>query len=343
MIFVSLPRLSSMTKNILEIKHLVKKFGDFTAVNGISLEIKTGEIFGILGPNGAGKTTTINMILGLLKPTSGTVIINGIDISKNGDKVKRMMGLMTQETVVDGDLTAKDNLEIFAELYHVPKDKIAGKIKEALKEADLTNFSDRAAGTFSGGMQRRLTLVKAMIQDPMLLILDEPTTGLDIQNRVSMWGHIKDLTKIGVTIILTTQYLEEADALCDRIAVIDHGKIKAIGTASELKKMVGTGRILEIVLENDSQAQQAYTLLKTRFKLNPNVKTDKIDAILDKWDPKMLPEILSALEKKKLVVASVNVHLPTLDDVFIKLTGSGMRDSASEEHVSARSGIMLRR
>lgn len=332
-----------MPKNILEIHDLVKKFGDFTAVNGINLEIKTGEIFGILGPNGAGKTTTINMILGLLKPTSGTIYINGLDISKNGDKVKPMMGLMTQETVVDGDLTAKDNLEIFAELYHVPKDKINGKIKEALEEADLTNFANRASGTFSGGMQRRLTLVKAMIQDPMLLILDEPTTGLDIQNRVSMWGHIKDLVKIGVTIILTTQYLEEADALCDKIAIIDHGKIKAIGTASELKKMVGTGRVLEMVLENSAQAEQAATLLKSHFKLNSNVKGDKLDAVLDKWDPKMLPQMLSALEKKKLVVASVNVHLPTLDDVFIKLTGSGMRDSASDEHVSARSSVMMRR
>lgn len=332
-----------MPKNILEIHNLVKKFGDFTAVNGISLEIKTGEIFGILGPNGAGKTTTINMILGLLKPTSGVIYINGLDISKNGDKVKPMMGLMTQETVVDGDLTAKDNLEIFAELYHVPKNKINSKIKEALEEADLTNFANRASGTFSGGMQRRLTLVKAMIQDPMLLILDEPTTGLDIQNRVSMWGHIKDLVKIGVTIILTTQYLEEADALCDKIAIIDHGKIKAIGTASELKKMVGAGRVLEMVLENAAQAEQAAVLLKSRFKLNSNVKGDKLDAVLDKWDPKMLPEMLSALEKKKLVVASVNVHLPTLDDVFIKLTGSGMRDSASDEHVSARSSVMMRR
>lgn len=332
-----------MTSNILEIKNLVKKFGDFTAVNGISLNIKSGEIFGILGPNGAGKTTTINLILGLLKPTSGTITIDGIDISKNGDKVKKLMGLMTQETVVDGDLTARDNLEIFADLYHVPKEKIEGKIKEALDEADLTNFSSRQAGTFSGGMQRRLTLVRAMIQDPQLLILDEPTTGLDIQNRVSMWGHIKDLTKMGVTIILTTQYLEEADALCDRIAIIDHGKIKAIGTASELKKMVGAGRILEIIFENESQAQQASTLLKSHFKFSPTVKGDKLDAVIDKWDAKLLPEILSVLERKKLTVVSINVHLPTLDDVFIKLTGSGMRDSADESHVSARSNLFIRR
>jgi ABC-2 type transport system ATP-binding protein len=191
-------------------------------------------------------------------------------------------------------------------------------------------------------MQRRLALVKAMIQDPKLLILDEPTTGLDIQNRVSMWGHIKELTKIGVTIIMTTQYLEEADALCDRIAIIDHGKIKAIGTASELKRMVGTGRVMEIVLETEGQAQQAASILKSQFRIVSTVKGDRIDAVLEKWDPKMLPGILSALEKRKLIGASVNVHFPTLDDVFIKLTGSGMRDSASSEYVSSRNSMMHR-
>ena len=331
-----------MTEYVLQIKDLVKKFGDFTAVKGISLEIKQGEIFGILGPNGAGKTTTINMVLGLLKPTSGRIIINGMGIESGGEKVKSKMGLMTQETVVDGDLTARENLEIASELYHVPADKINEKVNLALEEAELSDFADKKAGTFSGGMQRRLALVKAMIQDPLLLILDEPTTGLDIQNRVSMWSHIKDLVKIGVTIILTTQYLEEADALCDRIAIIDHGVIRAIGTASELKKMVGQGRIMEITMENELQAQKAASIIKTHFKANPTVRGDRVDAVMGKWDPKTLTEMLTALDKKKLLVASVNVHLPTLDDVFIKLTGSGMRDSASAEYTSARSNIMRR-
>lgn len=328
-----------MSKNLVEIKNLVKKFGDFTAVNDISLDIKEGEIFGILGPNGAGKTTTINMILGLLKPTSGSIRINDLDISKHGEDVKKMMGLMTQETVVEGDLTARENLEIFAELYHVPKNEMPKRIKEALSQAELTDFADKKAGTFSGGMQRRLALVKAMIQDPMLLILDEPTTGLDIQNRVNMWGHIKDLTKIGVTIILTTQYLEESDALCDRIAIIDHGRMKAIGTASELKRMVGTGRILEVVFENESQANQGASLLKSNFKINGIVKGDKLNAVIDKWDPDMLTEMLEAFDKKKIAIISVNMHLPTMDDVFIKLTGSDMRDAADKTYVSGRSNI----
>ncbi len=332
-----------MAKNLVEIKNLVKKFGDFTAVNDLSLEIREGEIFGILGPNGAGKTTTINMILGLLKPTSGKIFINGLDISTHGEDVKKMMGLMTQETVVEGDLTARDNLEIFAELYHVPKDKIPGKIKEALAEAELTDFADKKAGTFSGGMQRRLALVKAMIQDPNLLILDEPTTGLDIQNRVNMWGHIKDLVKVGVTVILTTQYLEESDALCDRIAIIDHGKIKAIGTASELKRMVGTGRILELVLENAADADKAASLLKSSFKITAEIKGDKLTSVIEKWEPEMLTDILEAFDKKKINTISVNAHLPTMGDVFIKLTGSGTRYEASTDYVSARTQVFSRR
>ena len=331
-----------MTNNLVEIHNLVKKFGDFTAVGGISLDIKEGEVFGMLGPNGAGKTTTINMILGLLKPTSGRVVVDGVDMATYGNEVKKMMGLMTQETVVEGDLSAYDNLEIFAELYHVPKDQIPKKVEEALAEAELTDFAKRRAGTFSGGMQRRLALVRAMIQDPRLLILDEPTTGLDIQNRVSMWGHIKNLVKGGVTVILTTQYLEEADALCDRIAIIDHGKIKAIGTASELKRMVGTGRVLEMILESAQEAQQAQEILASRFKLRPSLKGDKLDASIDNWDPKILPEILTALERKGVKVTSVNVHLPTLDDVFIKLTGSGLRDSTGD-YTSARSAAAFMR
>lgn len=330
-------------KHIVEIKDLYKKFGDFAAVKDVSLSINEGEIFGLLGPNGAGKTTTINMILGLMKPTSGKIYVSGLDIAAHGQEIKKMIGLMTQETVVEGDLTAYDNLEIFAQLYHVPEEKIPEKIKRALQESELTEFADKKAGTFSGGMQRRLELVKSMIQDPKLLILDEPTTGLDIQNRHNMWKHIKELAAGGVTIILTTQYLEEADALCNHIAIIDHGSVKAIGTSSELKRMVGTGRILELSFENSAQAAQAASLLKSQFGIESKTRSDIVDAVLEKWSPKMLPKILSALEKKKLAALAVNVHLPTLDDVFIKLTGSGMRDSASNEYLSNRSKMMLGR
>lgn len=331
-----------MVENAIEISGLVKKFDDFTAVNDISLKIKKGEIFGILGPNGAGKTTTINMILGLLKSTSGKILVNGLDIKKEGEKIKQLIGLMTQETVVEGELTARENLEIFAELYHVPSNEVEGRIKEALEEAELTNFANKKAGTFSGGMKRRLELVKSMIQHPSILILDEPTTGLDIQNRVSMWKHIRELNALGVTIILTTQYLEEADALCNRIAIIDHGKIKAMGTVSELKKLLGSGRILEIVTESHADAPALANLLKSTFKLKPEIKVDKITAIVESGhEERIMSKILEAVNKKKIRVSSVSLHMATLDDVFIKLTGSSTRD-VTKESVSSQMDTMMR-
>jgi len=231
---------------IIELHSIVKKFGDFVAVDKISMDIKDGEIYGILGPNGAGKTTTINMILGLLDATEGSISINNLDIKRNKSKIKRIIGFMTQETVVDQDLTAEENLRIIAELYHLSSDEVDKRVKFALEESELVKFSNVKAGTFSMGMQRRLNLVKSMMHSPRILILDEPTTGLDVQNRLNMWKRIRYLNKKNITIILTTQYLEEADALCDRISIIDHGRIVAAGTPSELKKMVGSGDILEI-------------------------------------------------------------------------------------------------
>jgi ABC-2 type transport system ATP-binding protein len=327
---------------VIEIKNVVKKFGSFVAVDGVSLSIKEGEIFGLLGPNGAGKTTTINMILSLLKPTSGTILINGLDNLRYGEKVKTLLGLMTQETVVEGDLTARENLVLFAELYHVPIDEIQKRVNEALRQADLTDFADKTAGTFSGGMQRRLALVKAMIQEPKILILDEPTTGLDVQNRVSMWGRIKKLNNEGVTIILTTQYLEEADALCDRIAIIDHGKIRAIGTPTELKRMVGTGRVLELIMGDIKMVPDAVDILKNQFKLSCTVKGDKILSVIEEDHSDMLTKITGTMDRKKLVISSVSLHLPTLDDVFVKLTGTGLRDTTGE-YTPARSNAFARR
>ncbi|MDE1860778.1 MAG: ATP-binding cassette domain-containing protein [Candidatus Micrarchaeota archaeon] len=327
---------------MIEIKNLTKKFDSFVAVDNISLSIKEGEIFGILGPNGAGKTTTINMILGLLHPTGGAITINGMDNIRHSKEVKSLVGLMTQETVVESDLTARENLVLFAELYHVPPDEIEKRVKRALQDSDLVAFADKRAGTFSGGMQRRLALVKAMIQEPKIIILDEPTTGLDIQNRVSMWSRIKELSKKGITVVMTTQYLEEADALCDRIAIIDHGKIRAIGTTTELKKFVGTGRVLEIISGDASKANAIVELLKKEFKLEATIKVDKITTVIAEQGDAILPKILNSLDKKGLTVASVSLHLPTLDDVFIKLTGSGLRDTSDDNAVSARTALWSR-
>lgn len=315
--------------DIIKIDNLVKKFGDFTAVSNVSLDVKENEIFGLLGPNGAGKTTIINMLLTLLIPTSGKINVAGMDLSKNQEKAKQLMGLMTQETVVEADLTARQNLNLFAHLYHVKEELVDKRIKIALDEADLVKFADVKAGTFSGGMQRRLGLVKAMIQEPKILVLDEPTTGLDVQNRSSMWERIKEMNKRGTTVILTTQYLEEADVLCDRIAIIDHGKIIALGTPSEIKRIAGSGKVLEITVRQED-TQKVAGLLKSKFGIVAKITGEKIVAVLDKEGELQFTKITGMLDREKIMILSVGLHLPTLDDVFIKLTGAGMRDATGE-------------
>ncbi len=313
-----------MVKNALEIKNLVEKFGDFTAVKNISFNVKEGEIFGLLGPNGAGKSTTLNMILTLLTPTSGSIELYGIDIHKEVQRAKNMIGFMTQETVIEQDLTPRQNLEIFGELYHIAN--IKDKIAQSPKDAELTDFADYKAGALSGGMQRRLALVRSMIQDPKIIILDEPTTGLDVQNRTALWEKIRSLNKKGITVLLTTQYLEEADALCDRIAIIDKGEIKAIGTASELKASVSSGNIVEIVTQSDATSKVA-SVLKD-FGLSPSIKIDVVTASIEKGEIAKFSDITKELIKKNIPILGISMHLPTLDDVFIKLTGTGLRDTA---------------
>ncbi|MGC8568095.1 MAG: ATP-binding cassette domain-containing protein [Candidatus Micrarchaeia archaeon] len=222
-------------------------------------------------------------------------------------------------------------MQLFADLYELDKAIIPSKIDYALNEVDLKNFEDVLTSTFSGGMQRRLGLTKSMLNDPQLLILDEPTTGLDVQNRVNMWNQIEKLNKErGMTLILTTQYLEEADTLCDRIAIIDHGTIKAIGTPVELKRMAAEGLILEVIASKDD-IEKAAKVLKDSFKIDVTLDGEKINAIVSKEDIyQILKDISLQFFKEKIELYSISIHLPTLDDVFIKLTGSGLRDSTGE-------------
>ncbi|MCL4383302.1 MAG: ATP-binding cassette domain-containing protein [Candidatus Marsarchaeota archaeon] len=319
---------------IVEIRNLKKTFGNIVAVDDLSLNISKGTIFGILGPNGAGKTTTISTILGIEKQTSGKIIVNGLDNLKYPEKVKQIIGFMAQETIVDDELTGKQNLILGANLYHLPKDQIKDKVEYALKQSQLEKFADVKSKNYSGGMKRRLYLVKSMIHEPLLLILDEPTTGLDIQNRMQMWDDIRKLKKDGVTIIMTTQYLEEADYLCDTIAIIDHGKIKAIGSPSELKKQISSGNILEIILKNE-YIEQITKLLKSEFNIPvSNFKNEKIEAIIEKNAFEIFQKILSEIKKKKIPILSISLRLPTMDDVFIKLTGSSIRDTNTKPDAS---------
>jgi ABC-2 type transport system ATP-binding protein len=310
---------------MIEVKNLVKKFGDFTAVDGITLEIKKGEIFGLLGPNGAGKSTTINMLLGLLKPNSGSVFVNGVDMQKDPNKGKERLGVVTQETVVEPELTAEQNLMIFGRLYHVPKEELAKKIDFLLDLADLKSFRKSYAGTFSGGMKRRLETVKALVHDPDILFLDEPTTGLDIQNRTKVWSLLRQINKErNVTILMTTQYLEEADQVCNRIGIIDHGKLIALGTPAELRQKIGLNNIIEVSVDKENLQKVAQIFKKV--DLDPEITSNKVVSSVKSNAVSTMEKLIKALTTSGIKIQSVSMHEPTIDDVFLKLTGSAVRD-----------------
>jgi ABC-2 type transport system ATP-binding protein len=330
-----------MADYAIEVGKVVKKFGSFTAVDGVDIKIKKGEIFGLLGPNGAGKSTTINMLLGLLTPTSGRVFINGVDMQKNPEAAKIHIGVVAQETVVEPELTAEQNLRLFGRLYHVPDARLNEKIDFLLKLVELKDFKKSFAGTFSGGMKRRLEMIKALVHDPPIMLLDEPTTGLDIQNRTRIWNLLRQMNKErNVTILMTTQYLDEADMMCNRIAIIDHGKIIAIGSPAELKQMIGGGNIIEVAAPKEDLPR-----VEKEFRavgLSPETISTRVSAAAGKDAAKKLEKLMQKLRESGVEVESVSIHEPTMDDVFLKLTGESVRDTTSSDIVGGRSAAMLR-
>lgn len=330
-----------MSEYAVEIENLVKKFGSLAAVNGISLKIKKGEIFGLLGPNGAGKSTTINMILGLLAPTSGRVLVNGTDMQKNPYAARNHIGIVTQETVVEPELTAEQNLMIFGRLYHIPNSELQKDIDFALELADLVAFRNSYAGTFSGGMKRRLETAKSLMHAPEVLLLDEPTTGLDVQNRAKIWDLLRNINrKQNVTILMTTQYLEEADQLCDRIGIVDHGKLIALGTPTELRQKIGMSSVIEVSADKEDLQKVAAVFRKEG--LEPKILTNKVVAPGGNNATKKIEVILIAISASKIKIRNVSMHEPTIDDVFLKLTGSEVRD-ATGEYTGGRTGMMMGR
>jgi len=331
-----------MEEYSIVLEDVVKKFGDFTAVNGVSLKILRGEFFGFLGPNGAGKTTTINMIMGLLDPTSGKIKVEGIDTRKDITAIRQIIGFVSQETIVEPELTVMDNIRLFGRLYHVPNDIIEKRGMELLKMVGLENFSNQYAGVLSGGMQRRLAVAKALIHDPKILVLDEPTTGLDVQNRTHFWDLLEKVNKEKkITILLTTQYLEEADALCERIAIIDHGKVVALGTPSELKRSISKGSLLEVSADK-ANLEKAFEFAKKFFGNEPRIRGDRFSIAVEGNGIDAMNKFVKELEARKIDIISISIHQPTLDDVFLKLTGSSLRDTISNEAPS-RMAIVRRR
>jgi ABC-2 type transport system ATP-binding protein len=313
---------------IIEVRDLHRTFEpDVKAVDGVSFEVGRGEVFGFLGPNGAGKSTTIKILTTLLAQTSGIVRIDGLDPTKEAQRVRHLIGYTAQQTTVDDLLTGRENLELVCALHHVKKSEIDGKIDDLLREVDLTEAADRKAGTYSGGMRKRLDLASGLIGDPKILFLDEPTTGLDPQNRQSMWQYIKSLNDQGVTIFLTTQYLEEADRLCDRLCIIDFGKVVAQGTPAELKAGIGADSV-RIAL-GDGHAAEARARAREVLQGLPGVQeiTDYDGGVLlyAREAPALIASIVRALDEAKISIKELALSHPTLDDVFVRHTGRKMR------------------
>lgn len=317
--------------SIIQVENIVKKFGNITAVDNISFEVREGTIFGFLGPNGAGKTTTINILCTLLSPTSGRAFIAGHDCLRESSEVRKAIGIVFQDTTLDKDLTAYENLIFHAYLYDVPKSEMKNRVSEALKFVDLYERKDDLVKKFSGGMKRRLEVARGLIHRPRVLFLDEPTLGLDPQSRTNLWEFITELPKKHkVTIFMTTHYMEEAE-VCDRIAIIDHGKIISMGSPEELKRMLG-GDIVYIKTRDNLNAKKE---IQNLLGLGVSEKQDELFMTCPIGDT-CIPEMIRALGDK---VLSVRIQRPTLNDVFLKLTGKTIREKETSEEDSIKESI----
>ncbi len=322
-----------MRSNVLysiETKSLTKSFGDVTAVNDISLSVKDGEIFGFLGPNGAGKSTTIMILTTLLKPTSGQALISGFDVTTNAKQVRQNIGYVQQETTVDEYLTGRENLLLQAKLNHIPKDKIDKRIDEILTLIELTDKQDKAVVTYSGGMRKRLDIAGGLLHRPKVLFLDEPTVGLDIQTRRKIWQYIKKIhDEFEMTIFLTTHYMEEADQLCDRVGIIDGGKIQVIDSPENMKKAMGNEVISIIFAEGENRDSFLSELEKIEFVNKINKDGSKL-ILFASNGTEVIPKIFQISSKLNIKITSISLTQPTLDDVFISYTGHEIRDDDSK-------------
>ena len=338
---------------VIQITNLTKQYGELKAVDNISLNIGRGEIFGLLGPNGAGKTTLIHMLCTILRPTSGTALINGFDIIKEPDKVRKSIGIVFQDPSSDDDLTAYENMEFHAMIYDIPVER--ANILELLNLVELDDRADNFVKTFSGGMKRRLEITRGLLHHPTVLFLDEPTLGLDTQTRHKIWDYIREIAnEKEMTIILTTHYMEEADSICDRIAIIDEGKIKVVGSPNELKNNLNDYKFIIKLIKNYDYLEFEKELERSINRREPGVDiTDititqnnvgkgvndnevileinlKIDNESKNSDVLLIDALISVKdafkEFKNFEITTIDLHKPTLDDVFIHYTGKRLRD-----------------
>jgi ABC-2 type transport system ATP-binding protein len=324
--------------DIITVNNLVEVYSDGTkAVDDISFSVAEGEFFGFLGPNGAGKSTTIKILTTLLRKTSGTVNIAGYDVEKQAAAIRKIIGVQSQETTVDGDLTGRENITLQGHFHQMKTDDIKKRVNELLVLVGLEGAAEKRARNYSGGMKKRLDLATALVHKPKLLFLDEPTTGLDPQSRSAIWSYLEKLNKEeGITIFLTTQYLEEADKLCKRLSIIDVGKIVANGSPIELKREIGADSI-RVSLENcKKDSDKAKNLIRSMTDVTEIVDSEECLTVYAKNAGMLIADIVRALDSSEIRLASVTFSSPSLDDVFLKHTGKRIR---TEELVKAPSAM----
>lgn len=304
----------------ISVKNVFKYFGSVKALEGVSLEVEEGTVYGLLGPNGAGKTTLVKVMTTLLAPDSGEVNIGEIDVVAHPERLRPIIGLAGQYASVDEFLTGRENLEMVARLYHLDRKTSTKQAQKVLEQLDLTKAANRPVKTYSGGMRRRLDLGASLVAEPKILFLDEPTTGLDPRTRFDMWDIIRNLAKNGTTILLTTQYLEEADELADKISVLDNGKVIIEGTANELKDYLGND-VIEFKLCDESQKSIAIEAVKSVAKEAPSYdEVNKVVKIPVVDGSKSLMSIVRVLDQSKVKLTELSLHRPSLDDVFMAVT-----------------------
>jgi ABC-2 type transport system ATP-binding protein len=317
----------------VSVSGLVRRYGELEAVRGIDLSVDVDETFGFLGPNGAGKSTTINILCTLIRPTQGSARVAGYDVVRERDEVRRNIGLVFQDTTLDGYLTAERNLRLHAELYGMPRSLIAPRVRDVLDMVGLWDRRNSKVSTFSGGMKRRLEIARGLLHSPRVLFLDEPTIGLDPQTRASIWSYIRELrNREHITIFMTTHYMDEAE-YCDRIAIIDQGKIIALDTPQALKASIGKDRV-QIHTDDDARAIKA---LQEQFGLTATMAEGAVTFAVEEGE-QFIPKLFSDFP---VAIQSVNVSRPSLDDVFMSYTGTTIRDAEASTADQLRAGATL--
>lgn len=318
--------------NIIEVKNLTKNFGKFTAVDDISFNVKKGEIFGLLGPNGAGKSTTLRMLSTLSRPTKGTATIGGYDSVHNDTDVRKLIGIVSEKMIIYNRLTAKENLTFFGSLFNIPKDVLSKRIEDLLELVQLTKFKNAQVGTFSTGMRQRMNVIRALLNMPQVLFLDEPTLGLDPQSSVEIRDFIKKLNQEnGTTVIITTHMMVDADLLCDRIAIIDHGKIIALDTSTNLKKIISGGDTMIVKLEIANLTPDILAAVKDLKCADAVTQENSTQLHVIVHGEEAFDNIIDAVRKRGGKITSMANLQPSLEDVFLHITGHEVRDSADQK------------